>query len=264
MDSLINSKEKLYFTLSLVISVLIYLLMVFSIIGIVYLLIGIIISFFAHGLFVGNVRGNGVKISETQFPEVYHLSKEIAGKMGMDSVPDIYIIQSNGMLNAFATKFLGRSFVVLFSDIFELAYKQGEAELAFIICHEFAHLKRKHVSWRTFLFPSMFVPFLSQAYSRACEYTCDNFAAHFQTAGAENGLLILAVGKELYQKVNIQEYINQRKVDSGFWVKLSELLSTHPDLPKRINGIQRCMNSKMILDSNAAIQNPYSNPSSMN
>ena len=259
MDSLINSKEKFYFTLSLVISILIYLLMVFSIIGIVYLLIGIIASFIAHGLFVGNIKGNGIKISETQFPEVYHLSKEIAGKMDLEATPDIYIIQSNGMLNAFATRFLGRSFVVLFSDIFELAYKQGEAELAFIICHEFAHLKRKHVSRRILLFPSMFVPFLSQAYSRACEYTCDNFAAYHQPAGAQNGLLILAIGKELYQKVNVQEYINQRKTDGGFWVRFSEMLSSHPDLPKRINSIQRCINSKIALDSN----NPASNTSAI-
>jgi Zn-dependent protease with chaperone function len=264
MDSLINSKEKLYFTLSLVISVLIYLLMVFSIIGIVYLVIGIIVSFIAHGLFIGNIKGNGIKISETQFPEVYHLSKEMASKMGMESTPDIYIVQSNGMLNAFATKFLGRSFVVLFSDIFELAYKQGDAELAFIICHEFAHIKRKHLNWRFLLFPSMCVPFLSQAYSRACEYTCDNFAAYYQTAGAENGLLILAIGKELYQKVNVQEYINQRKTDGGFWVRFSEVLSSHPDLPKRINGIQRYINSKMTLDSNVSNQNPYSNTTPMN
>ncbi|WP_110953710.1 M48 family metallopeptidase [Anaerosinus massiliensis] len=263
MESLINSKEKFYFILSLVISIVLYLLMVVSIVGIIYLLIGIMISFIVHGLFIGNLRGNGIKISETQFPEVYHLSKEIANKMGMDAAPDIYIIQSNGMLNAFATKFLGRSFVVLYSDIFELAYKQGEAELAFIICHEFAHLKRKHVSRRTILLPSMVIPFLSQSYSRACEYTCDSFAAHYQPNGAENGLLILAVGKQLYQKVNIQEYINQRQKNSGFWVRLSELLSTHPDLPKRIQNIQRHIKGKMTLESNSVDSNTSSSASSL-
>lgn len=264
MDSLIHPKEKRYFTLSLVISVLIYLLMIISIIGVIYLLIGIIISFIAHGLFIGNIRGNGIKISETQFPEVYHLSKQIASTMGMESVPDIYILQSGGMINAFATKFLGRTFVILYSEVFELAYHEGEAELAFIISHEFAHLKRKHVSHRILLFPSMFIPFLSQAYSRACEYTCDNFAAYYQTAGAENGLLILAVGKELYRKVNIKEYIKQGEIDGGFWIRFSEILSTHPNLPKRINNIQGCIKSQKPIDSNTSNQNSYSNTSAVN
>ncbi|GMA99872.1 M48 family metallopeptidase [Pelosinus sp. IPA-1] len=244
MDSLIHSKENFYFKLSLVISVLIYILLVISLVGIVYIVLGIIISFIAHGLFVGNIKGNGIKLSETQFPEVYQLSKEIASKMGLEVVPDIYIIQSGGMINAFATKFLGRSFVVLYSDVFELAYRQGEAELAFIICHEFAHLKRKHVSRKVLLFPSMFVPFLAQAYSRACEYTCDNFASYYQTTGAENGLLILAIGKKLYEKVNVQQYIKQAESDGGFWVRFSELLATHPNLPKRVSNIQRYIQAK--------------------
>lgn len=264
MDLLIHAKERHYFILSLVISVIIYLFLVISIVGIVYLLMGIVISFIAHGLLIGNIRGNGIKISETQFPEVYHLSKQIAGKMRMQSVPDIYIIQSNGIINAFATKFLDRTFVVLYSEIFELAYHQGEAELAFIICHEFAHLKRKHVSRRILLLPSMFVPFLSQAYSRACEYTCDNFGAYYQTAGAENGLLILAAGKQLYQKVNIPEYIKQGETDGGFWVRFSEILSTHPNLPKRINNIQNCIKSRKAIDSNPNNQNLYSHTSSLN
>lgn len=244
VDWLVHQNEKTYFILSLVISVLIYLLMVFSIIGIVYLVLGFVVTFIAHGLFIGNIRGNGIKISETQFPEVYQLSQRIAKQMEMESVPDIYIIQSDGMLNAFATKFFDRSFVVLFSEMFELAYQEGEDELAFIICHEFAHLKRKHVSRRVLLFPALFVPFLSQAYSRACEYTCDNFAAYHQTNGAENGLLILAAGKKLYHQVNRQEYIQQRQIDGGFWVGFSENLSTHPDLPKRIHNVQNCIKSK--------------------
>lgn len=264
MDSLIHSREKFYFILSLVISVLIYLIMVFSVVGILYLVLGIIFSSIVHGLFIGNIKGNGIKISETQFPEVYHLSKEIASKMGMESVPDVYIVQSGGIINAFATKFSGRTFVVLFSEVFELAYQEGEAELAFIICHEFAHLKRKHVSRRILLFPATCIPFLSQAYSRACEYTCDNFAAYYQSTGAEKALLILAAGKKLYCKANIEEYIKQREVDGGFWARFSEILSTHPDLPRRIHSVQNCIKSKEILALNTYDPNPSSNTPEVN
>jgi len=116
----------------------------------------------------------------------------------------------------FATKFLGRSFVVIYSDVLELAYEKGEQELAFVVCHELAHIKRKHLTWRLFLYPAMLVPFLGSAYSRACEYTCDRFGAHFVPNGAERGLLVLAAGKQLYRTVNVQEFVQQVDGERGF------------------------------------------------
>ena len=109
--------------------------------------------------------------------------------MELNPVPAIYVLQAGGLLNAFATRFLGRSFVVIYSDVLELAYMKGEAELAFVICHELAHIKRKHLAWRWFLYPSMLIPFLGAAYSRACEYTCDRFGAHYRPDGALGGFL---------------------------------------------------------------------------
>ena len=110
------------------------------------------------------------------------------------------MIQAGGLLNAFATRFFGRDFVVIYSDVLELAYSEGDAELAFVICHELAHIKRKHLTRRLLLYPSMLIPFLGAAYSRACEYTCDRFGAHYQPDGALGGLLVLAAGKMLYHK----------------------------------------------------------------
>lgn len=234
MDSLIHPKEKLYFGISVVISLLIYLLCVVSIVGIVYLVIGGIIALILHGLFIGNLRGNGIRVSEKQFPEVYRIAQQLAHQMELNSVPAIYVLQAGGLLNAFATRFFGRDFVVIYSDVLELAYREGDAELAFVICHELAHIKRKHLTRRLILYPSMLVPFLGAAYSRACEYTCDRFGAHYQPDGALRGLLVLAAGKMLYHNVNAQEFINQVNSEQGFWVGFSELLSTHPNLPKRV------------------------------
>ena len=233
VGSLIHPKEKFYFGISVVISLLIYLLLVVSIFGIVYLVIGVITALIAHGLFIGNLRGNSIRVSEKQFPEVYRLTQQLAHQMELNPVPAIYVLQAGGLLNAFATRFLGRDFVVIYSDVLELAYTKGEAELAFMICHELAHIKRKHLTWRWFLYPSMFIPFLGSAYSRACEYTCDRFGAHYRPDGALGGLLVLAAGTMLYHNVNVQEFINQVESEQGFWIWFSEVLSTHPNLPKR-------------------------------
>ncbi len=239
MDSLLHPKEKFYFGISVVSSLLIYLLLVVSILGIVYLVMGVIIFLITHGLFIGYLRGNGIRVSEKQFPEVYRLAQHLAHSMELNPVPAIYVLQAGGLLNAFATRFLGRSFVVIYSDVLELAYMKGEAELAFVICHELAHIKRKHLAWRWFLYPSMLIPFLGAAYSRACEYTCDRFGAHYRPDGALGGLLVLAAGKRLYHNVNAQEFINQVESEHGFWIWFSEVLSTHPNLPKRAASLCR-------------------------
>lgn len=71
-------------------------------------------------------RGNGIRISEKQFPEVYQLAQQSATKMKLERMPSIYIIQAGGVLNAFAVRFLGSNHVVIYSEIFALALEQGD------------------------------------------------------------------------------------------------------------------------------------------
>jgi len=237
MESLVNPKEKFYFGISIAVSVLVYLVLINSLVGILYIILGMLAGLIFHGLFIGSLKGNGILVSERQFPEVHRIASQLAIDLELQELPPIYILQAGGMLNAFATKFLGRSFVVIYSDVLELAYEKGEQELAFVVCHELAHIKRKHLTWRLFLYPAMLVPFLGSAYSRACEYTCDRFGAHFVPNGAERGLLVLAAGKQLYRTVNVQEFVQQVDGERGFWVWFSEVLSTHPNLTKRVVAI---------------------------
>lgn len=236
-SALVHPKEKLYFSISLGFSLVAYLGLVISIVGILYILMGAVMGLLVHGLFVGSLRGNGVKVGPNQFPDVHAITQKLSREMGMQEAPDVYVLQAGGMLNAFATRFLGRSFVVLYSDVVELARQQGEAALAFVICHELAHHHRKHTSRRLLLLPSLWVPFLGSAYSRACEYTCDAYGAHFCGRGAVDGLLVLAAGKELYRDVNVDAYARQAYADEGFFVWLSEVLTTHPHLPKRVAAV---------------------------
>ncbi|QIB26819.1 M48 family metallopeptidase [Caloranaerobacter azorensis] len=240
-------KERFYLFLMFIVSAIIYAMLILSRIGIMYLLIATIFAFFAHGIFIGSIRGNSIRVSDKQFPEVYKIAKDLSQKIGFEEVPSIYIMQSGGMLNAFATKFLGRNFVIIYSDVLELAYKEGEPAVAFIIAHELAHIKRKHLTWRGLLYPAMLVPLLGPAYSRACEYTSDLIAAQLVPEGAIQGLTVLATGKRLYQKLNILEVINQSEEESGFWIWLSEKFSNHPNLIKRINRVY--YETKVVIDS---------------
>lgn len=243
--SLVHPKEKLYFAISAVVSFAAYLgivvLAVTSIESILalafYAALGFGITFLANAFFLGRIRGNAVRVSDRQFPEIYDSAQRMAGTMGLASVPAIYILQSGGVLNAFAARFLGRSFVILYSEVAELALEQGRAELDFIVCHELAHLHRKHLAWRAVLFPSNIIPFLGAAYSRGCEYTCDRYGANYVPQGAVNGILVLATGKRLFRSVNMEAFQDQVQSETGLWVWYAEKLSTHPNLPKRVAAI---------------------------
>lgn len=236
---LIYPNERKYFVVATIFSILSYISLIVSIGGILLILFFLGLSFFAHGLMLANIRTNGVKLSSKQFPIVFEKTKVLCEKMGMITLPDVYVMQSGGILNAFATRFFGRNMVVLYSEFFELINQGAENELEFIIAHELAHIKRRHISKQMLILPAMWIPFLSEAYSRTCEYTCDRFGAYYtgNTEASKNSLMILAIGKDLYPCVNQMEFLEQINQESGFFVWLSEKISTHPPLPKRVREI---------------------------
>jgi Zn-dependent protease with chaperone function len=237
MKELINPKENIYFVISAFISILFYLVLVVSIVGIVYILILVLITWLAQGFLTAQIKANAVKISSKQFPDVYLAATKLAEKMEMKEMPDIYVMQAGGLLNAFATRFLSRDFVLIYSDVFELAYNAGGNALDFIICHELAHIGRRHIQNRWIVYPAFFIPFLGTAYSRACEYTCDNFGAHFVPKGCVEGLMMLSVGTKLYKDADVEEVVKQ-SMEGGMFLWLYEITSTHPILTKRIRAVK--------------------------
>jgi Zn-dependent protease with chaperone function len=259
MKSLIYYKERIYFIISLIVSLFIYGVM-FATFGttsdvlfeIVFLMGFLIFQLIINGFFIGHIKGNAIRLSENQFPDVYNITKDLSEKMGLKKTPNIYIMQSGGVLNAFATKFLGRDFVIIYSEIFELAYEEGEEALSFVIAHELAHIKRRHITWSYLLFPSALIPFLNLAYSRACEYTCDQYAAYYSSKEPLSGLLLLAAGKKLYKQVNVDDLLHYAVKDDGFFVTLSEVLSTHPHLSSRVHHIKN-FKSKIAKELEASV-----------
>ena len=240
--SMIQSKrENVYFFISLLLSIFIYAAAIVSIIGIAIAITIFIILLFTNAIMLGSIRGNGVRIHERQFPDVYERVQVLAKEMELKKVPDVFVIQSEGALNAFATRFFGRDMVVLYSEVFEMAREQGQEELDFIIAHELAHVKRRHVWKNLLILPAGFIPFLSEAYSRSCEYTCDRHAAFTiqNAAAAKRTLTLLGIGKKTYLEVNEDAYREQIATETNAVVWLSEMLSTHPRLPKRIQSIEQ-------------------------
>jgi Zn-dependent protease with chaperone function len=240
-DALVYPKEKIYFALSVLVSIALYFVLAMIILSgtplggtvLFYTIILAIGYFIFHGVMIGQIRGNGVRVSERQFPELMAIAKQQSRRLDME-VPDVFVLQSGGVLNAFATRFLGRNFVVLYSDVLALATQKGENAVRFVLGHELGHIKRRHMTRRALLYPAMIFPFLGSAYSRACEYTCDRIGNALEPGGSIDGLLVLAAGRDLYDRVDAEVYADQRRTEGGFFVRFAEILATHPNLTKRV------------------------------
>ncbi|GEM_PF-693806 len=248
----VHPKELKYYNLRVLFSALFYLATAGFVINLFFtsmvsgamaiLAIVAIILFFGfirritHGLLIGLIKGNTVQLNERQYPELFEIVKEQSKALGLNEVPEMYI--ADGQFNAFVTKFARKKYLLLFSEVIETAALGNFDIVKFVIGHELGHIKRKHLSKESWLIPSSFIPFLKQAHSRGCEYTCDRIGYHFSNNGAMEGILILATGKEIHTKININQFIEDTNSQKSFWVWFSEKFISHPHIYKRLTSLK--------------------------
>lgn len=201
---------------------------------------GIVTLLLRQMLITAHIKSNGIKVSSKQFSKLNKIVEEGAQMLDMKT-PKVYILQQGGFINAFATRFLKGNYVVLFAPIVEQAFKEGEDIVRFIIGHELGHIKRKHVSfWRNILLtPASMLPLYAKAYSRAREYTCDAIGYIFSPSGAMKGMILLAVGKNLYDKVDMDAWLESANEDKGASTWIAEWFATHPHLCNRLNALKK-------------------------
>jgi Zn-dependent protease with chaperone function len=235
----IYPKEKTLFALSLAVSAVFWLIVLAATLGtaLVYVALYFVAYLFAHSGLICYLRGNAVRISETQFPDLHARLEQCCERLGM-RLPEAYVLQAGGALNAFATRFLGRNFVVLYSDVLEALEERPDA-LNFYLGHELGHIHRNHLRWAPVLFPAGLLPLLGAAYSRAREYTCDRYGLDCCAAleDAEVAVGALAAGKR-WRLLSGQHFAEQSSNTEGFWMSFHELLSDYPWLTKRMAAIR--------------------------
>ena len=205
----------------------------------VYLAIIVAFVLGLHILTVGWLMGNGVRVGERQFPELWKIFTEAAAELGVKKLPAFYLVESGGVLNAFATRLFTRNYVAIYSELAECLYDGDAASVSFVVAHELVHVKRNHALKNLVTLPAEIVPFLKGAWRRACEYTCDAGGYEWSPAGAEKGLVLLAAGKKLASRVSADEYVESFKAERSVWKRVAELAASHPHLPKRIVALRK-------------------------
>jgi Zn-dependent protease with chaperone function len=237
-ENLTLPKEKTYFNLLRLVAILLWIGITATCVGLPYaLLIGLSI-WLVNGLLVAHLRSEGVQVSAEQFPELYKTYREVLATFDLKAEPELYVIQSNGVLNAFATRHSGRDFVVIYSSILA-DYGYDSAEIKFLIGHEIGHIKAKHLLKRLLLAPAMILPWVPPAYSRACEASCDRYGALAagDIDGAISAMMTLSAGKMPASKMSPPVFAQQHFRQRGFFVSWHELNSFYPTLSQRVSNL---------------------------
>lgn len=237
MNQLVYPRERLLGTITLILGLIVWIGIIAGTFGgaLIVLLLGFILYLFGQSALIAHIKGNGVELSQAQFPDLYAQFAECCDKLQISKRPQAYILNGNGGLNAFATKFLGTQYVVLQSDIVD-AMEQHDEGVRFYIGHELGHLRMKHLNGHLLRWPVLWLPLLGAAYSRARESTCDRhgLACSRTPEGAARALAALASGVERWKKLDIPNYLQQSKQTSSFWMSFHELISGYPWLTKRV------------------------------
>lgn len=194
-------------------------------------------AFVTMGTTFARTRVYSVRAGENQFPELSGIVSCYAEKLGIEKQPAIYIRHDNGIINAFSAYFWGRNYVLLNTEIFEIAYLEHKdlSAVSFIVAHEMAHIRLHHTRFwynASILF-AKFIPVLGTALSRAQEYSCDRIALQLCPEG-KHGIFLLLLGRHLYKNVNIEEYLLQAKRTRGLLEFLVNINATHPVNTRRV------------------------------
>lgn len=188
-------------------------------------------------------KANSLRITEQNFPEVYQIVKNQAKMLGMKKIPEVYVMQGNGILNAFSTFIINKQYIIINTEVFEVAYREHHdmESLSFIIGHEMGHIYYGHATlhYNLLILFSRLLPILGTTASRAREYSCDRLAQRLTGSDGINSMMMLLVDRHLYKQVNVEDYLKQANAQHGFFLWLSNLLADHPVACKRIPALAK-------------------------
>lgn len=205
------------------------------------LLLFLILPFSVNFMYAG-IRSSAIRITERNFPDIYERIVKYSHILGLKKVPEAYIVQENGVLNAFSAFIIRKQYIQINADLFEIAYREHQdlESISFVIAHELSHIKLKHA---TFLYNisilySSLIPILGATASRAREYSCDRLAQKVTGNSGIEAMLSLMAGKHLYKDVDIEDYLKYANEVKGFFVWCYNLSSSHPIMTKRIQALE--------------------------
>ena len=204
-----------------------------------------------------SLKNNSIKISDTQYQNIFKLSKLAAHRLNLPLI-DVYIIQDNN-LNAFATGFYKYGFIVLSSHLVD-TFTPGE--LLFVLGHEMAHIKKHHITFTRLTQPAInnnfqivlasLISFTFNIWSVKAEYTADQaglITTRDLNAGITTMVKLAGGAYDTPDRLVNYELGNDPETFESHRNALLEYIGTHPFISNRIKRLKVFASSSVFLST---------------
>lgn len=182
-----------------------------------------------------SVRGNSVRLSKAQFPEVYAILQDHCRRLGMTAVPELFL--TGGSIAPYSQTFSSwrENYIVLHQVIFDIDDRKTMDVLSFTLAHELGAIRLN----QTAVWNEMLLTYISglklprNPLERVRTYSRDRYGAALSPTGFR-GLLINAVGRRLMDHVDVEDYLAQARQYGGFWSWLNVFFEAKPQVFTRL------------------------------
>ena len=248
-----HPKESIYRSICMILGMLIWVALLWGtqFLAALFLLPIALFLWISQKFFQASIYGNSVHVNNNQYKEIDDIIQCVSRQLGLKKIPEVFVMNSNGTINALAIKFLSSKYVLLYSSLVDLLWcDRNQDKLRTIVAHELAHHAAGHVNfWISLLIkPAMFIPFLGSAYQRSCELTADRIAAKIvgNEASTTAALITIASGSNrLITQTSLHAFLDQERSVPNFFAFLQTILSSHPRMTKRIIAIHKFYQSEL-------------------
>ncbi|HTA38680.1 MAG TPA: M48 family metallopeptidase [Candidatus Acidoferrales bacterium] len=185
------------------------------------------------------IRGNSVRLSEKQFPEVYAILQDHCRRLGMTDVPELFLTAGN--IQPFSVTYSSwrENYIVLHQVLFDIVESKSIDVVSFVLAHELGAIRLNQTAiWNEMLLTYVSaIKWFRYPLERARTYSRDRYGAALSPTGFR-GLLINAVGRRLMDNVDIPDYLEQAFKYRGFWANINAFFEPKPQVFNRINQLK--------------------------
>ena len=187
-----------------------------------------------------SVRGDSVRVSEQQFPEVYAVLRSHCQRLGMTKLPELFITGSS--ITPFSKTFSSwrENYIVLHQVVFDINDEKTMDVVSFIIGHELGAIRLNQTAvWNEMLLTYLSsIKWLRNPLERVRMFSRDRYGATLTPTGFR-GLLINAIGRRLMDRVDIAAYIEEMRSYGGFWSGVNIFFEARPQVLVRMRRLRK-------------------------
>jgi len=181
--------------------------------------------------------GSGVRVSATQFPELYDTLVRFCNRLGHEEIPTLYLAeQAKGTSEAFGA--WHHAFIVIRPVFLIVPLDEVRPIYEFQIGRELGRIRLGYTRWWDELLVAYVVklPLLRNPLLHARTLACDRYAAYL-APDSIRGLIVSASGRQLLKLVNVEEFVAQAEATRGVWPWLANLTRAEPHVTVRLRAL---------------------------